>query len=129
MFKEILLYIIEGLFSLLLTVITAYLIPYLIKKYASDKNKNMLLSLNEIISNGVKNIYQTFVQEIKGTDKWTKEAQEEALRKCYLFIQENLTEELKSWLKQYSDDVETFIKGLIEAKIYSLKAINSKSVA
>lgn len=127
--KEILLYIVEGLISLLLTVITAYLIPYLINKYASDKNKKMLLALNNVITNGVKNIYQTFVQEIKGTDKWTKEAQEEALRKCYLFIQNNLTDELKAWLKQYSNDVETFIKGLIEAQIYSLKAINSKSVA
>ncbi len=127
--KEILLYIVEGLISVLLTVITAYLIPYLINKYSNDKNKKMLLALNDVISNGVKNIYQTFVQEIKGTDKWTKETQEEALKKCYLFIQENLTEDLKNWLNKYSNDIEAFIKGLIEAEIYSLKAINSKTVA
>ncbi len=126
MWKEILLYIIEGLLSIILTAISAYLIPFLIKKYANDKDKKMLLELNTIISNCVKNIYQTFVEAIKGTDEWTKEAQEEALQKCYKLIEQNLSSELKSWLKQYTKDVELYIKGLIESTIYSLK-VNSKA--
>lgn len=127
MWQEILTYIIEGLLSIILTAISVYLIPSLIKKYANEKDQKMLLALNEIISNCVKNIYQTFVESIKGTDKWDKEAQEEALKKCYVLIEQNLTAELKAWLKQYTDDVESFIKGLIETTIYNLKALNSKN--
>lgn len=118
---ELLLYILEGLMSLILTIISVYLIPYLINKFAKDKDKVMLLALNDLVSTCVKSVYQTYVEALKGTQKWTAEAQKEALDKCYNQIMETASSELKSWLEKNQTNIETFIKSQIESMIYSLK--------
>lgn len=49
-------------------------------KIKNEKARNLLQGATNVVSNAVKATYQTYVESIKGTDAWTKDAQEEALK-------------------------------------------------
>ena len=48
-------------------------------KVKNEKARGFLTAALDAVSSAVKGTYQTYVESIKGTDAWTKDAQEEAL--------------------------------------------------
>ena len=100
-------------------------------KWLNSKIKNKeLAALTEtvviIATRAVKATYQTYVESIKGTDAWTKDAQKEALEQALKTAKSELTTEAIAYIEQQHGDVDKYIKTLIESVLYDLKNGNKK---
>ena len=88
-----------------------------------------LNSALEVVTRTVKVTYQTVVENIKGTDKWTDEAKKEVLRNAIETAKNQLTAEVKNYILQSGLTVDEWLRQQIEAAIYSLKANSGKEAA
>lgn len=84
-----------------------------IAKYASD--------ILNIITDAAKNIFQTYVESLKKEGKFTQEAQEAAKKKALDIIHSQLTNELKEYIQDNFNDVDSYLENKLEAVLYSLK--------
>lgn len=90
-------------------------------KIKNEKTRNLLQGATNVVSNAVKATYQTYVESIKGTDAWTKDAQEEALKLAIAAARMQLSADVEKFINDNFGDVETWIKSQIEATLYDLK--------
>lgn len=100
---------------------TSALIQWLNSKI---KNKELAMLAETILlitNNAVKATYQSYVEGLKGTDAWTKEAQEKALLMALDTIKNELTVEAIDFIKERHGDLDTYLKILIESVLYDLK--------
>lgn len=121
----------EILFSTLSTVLTG-LLAWLVSMATSwistkikDKNAaKMLETILTIVTDAVQATYQTYVEALKGTDAWTKEAQENALNMALTTIKKQLTQESAKFITDNYGNIEEYLKTLIESILYKLKNKN-----
>lgn len=97
-----------------------------VKTLISTKIKNakvaaLLGGAVDVVASAVKITYQTYVEAIKGTDAWTKEAQSTALQMATDAAKSKLSEEMKTYISENFGDVDLWLKEQIEAKLYDLK--------
>ena len=119
--QEILSKIILGLIGIGFTALST-MVTYWISKFIKDEHlKKLLNSLNELARSAVLEVYQTYVEELKGKGLFDKEAQSKALSKAIGIIKANLDSETKKWLEENKGDVEAYLKTLIESQIALLK--------
>lgn len=95
-------------------------------KWLNSKIKNKeLAALAEtvvvIATQAVKATYQTYVEGLKGTDAWTKEAQEKALKMALETIKTELTTEALAYIEKQHGDVDKYLISLIESILFDLK--------
>ena len=109
--------IITGLATWLSTVI----VQWLNNKIADKKKVAMLTDITNIVITAVKATYQTYVESLKGTDAWTKEAQEKALNDALLTVKTQLSAEAHVFIQEHYGDVTEYLKNLIESILYDLK--------
>lgn len=94
----------------------------LINSKIKDANaKEMLSSAVTTVSDVVKQVYQTYVEALKGQNAFTAEAQKEALAKALETIEAVLPEKVKAYLTNNFGNMEAWLTTQIEAAIYSLK--------
>ena len=94
----------------------------LINSKIKDGNaKEMLSSAVTTVSDVVKQVYQTYVEALKGQNAFTAEAQKEALAKALETIEAVLPEKVKAYLTDNFGNMEAWLTTQIEAAIYSLK--------
>lgn len=105
----------------LATWLSSVLVKFLNEKIKDKKLTNWLTQIVDIITSAVKFTYQTYVEELKGKDIFTKEAQEKALNETYERVKNQLSKEAVKFIEENYGDVEKWIKEKIEAVIYSLK--------
>lgn len=116
------------LFTALGTALTA-LLTWAVSLFTSwvnskikDKNAaNILTTIMTITTNAVQATYQSYVEALKGTNAWTKEAQEKALNKALDTIKSQLTEGAVSFIEDNYGNLEEYLKTLIESILYKLK--------
>lgn len=109
------------LFSGLFTWLTTIIINWLNEKIKDKKIASMLTFITNATANAVKTVYQTYVENIKGTEGWTKEAQEEALNRALELAKKQLTVEARKFIEEYYGDLNEYLLNLIEAILYNLK--------
>lgn len=83
-----------------------------------DKYTDMLMDAAETT---VKDLYQTVVDELKGTDEWTADKQEEILSLAKTKIIVALSTDAYQVLSAANTDFDEWIASVIEAKLYDLK--------
>lgn len=116
--------VIVGIVGVLITGLGT-LITILINKFVKDsKLKNLLLSLNEVVKNAVLEVQQTYVDNLKKNGTFDLEAQKEALAQALNLIKQNLSSDTLKWLQDNYTDIDSYLKGLIEATIGSIKIGN-----
>ena len=94
----------------------------LINSKIKDSNaKEMLSSAVTTVFDVVKQVYQTYVEALKGQNAFTAEAQKEALAKALETIEAILPEKVKAYLTDNFGNMEAWLTTQIEAAIYSLK--------
>lgn len=128
--------VIQILLSALGVIITGFSswgISVLIK-WLNNKIKNKeLFSLAETVANianaAVKATYQSYVEGLKGTDAWTKEAQEKALNMALETIKTELTTGALKYIEEQHGDIDQYIVTLIESVLYDLKNGKPKTKA
>lgn len=109
--------IVTGLATWAMSIITKWLNDRLANK-KSLKYANDIL---EIVTTSVKKTYQTYVESIKGTDAWTKEAQQKALEMALNTAEESINMEMAQYIATNYGDVNNYLTDLIHAVLYDLK--------
>ena len=113
--------LIIGIVGVIISALGVY-ITYLINKWIKDKDlKEIVLSLNQVVQQAVLTIYQTYVEELKCKNEFTLEAQKLALDRCLSLIKTNIPIKVKTWLEANYEDIDRYLKSLIEAQIGLLK--------
>ena len=124
----------EILFSALSIIITglaswgtAVLIKFFNSKIKDKELAAFATTIATVVGNAVKATTQTYVQTIKGTDAWTKEAQEKALSMALETAKSELTTEALAYIESQHGDIDKYLITLIESTLFDLKKIIVKS--
>lgn len=105
----------------LATWLSTYIVKLLNEKIKDKQFARWLSQIIEIITNAVKCTYQTYVEALKDENMFTKEAQEEALKRTLQSIKSQLSQESIKFIEDNFGDVEKWLIEKIESIIYSLK--------
>lgn len=90
-------------------------------KVKNEKARELLGAATSAVTSCVKATFQTYVESIKGTDAWTKDAQIIALRKAADTAKAQMSEEVRAYIAANFGDVDAWVENSIEAEIYTLK--------
>lgn len=88
------------------------------------KNKKFIDYINQILNittTAVQATYQSYVESLKGTNMWTKEAQQKALEMALATIKKELSTELLDFINKNFGDINAYLTNLIESVLYKLK--------
>jgi hypothetical protein len=114
--------------TVLIGTLTTYLINYINKKNKdidSNIETKTLVKYNNMITQTitdcVQSISQTYVDELKKTNSFTKEAQEEAFKRCYAQVLLLLSKDAKEYISTAFGDMETYLTNKIEAIVKEQK--------
>lgn len=105
----------------LLSWATTALVGWLNSKIKDTKAKKWATDIAQIVMNSVMTITQTYVDNLKKENAFTKEAQKEAFNQCLTLVKNQLTPELKKYIEDNFGDIQVYLKTQIEAMIKSLK--------
>ena len=119
--RQILTEIIISILGIVITVVSGYIIAWINSKIKDEKIKRILHDALNIVSNGVDYVYQTYVEELKGTTLWDADAMKEASSRAMEYINANLTEEAKAFISKNGKDLAEWIKEQIEIAIKKSK--------
>lgn len=119
----------------LLGILTAYVVQIIRTKMAeiSSKTENELAQkyiemLTTTITNCVIATNQTYVDTLKKKGEFTKEAQKEAFQKTYNQVMLTLSKEAYEFLQTVYNDLDGYIKTMIEAEVSLEKPITSAPI-
>lgn len=110
-----------GIIGIVITALGTLVSYWISTKIKDEKLKNVLNSLNELVKKAVLEVYQTYVESLKANGAFNLDAQRNALQRALNIIKANMTTEVEEWLKTNVNDVETYLKSMIEAQIALLK--------
>lgn len=114
---EILTQIIISIIGLVVSGLGALAMYYIKTKVKDEKLQVLLSGAHNVVANGVDFVYQTYVSNLKGTSLWDKEAMENAKAQATKYIENNLSAEMKQYLKSNEKDVVEWIAEQIEITI------------
>lgn len=109
--------VIFALVSWGLTLLTTWLRT----KIKNKKIAELLSSILNIVTNAVKVVYQTYVENIKGTDEWTVDAQKKALQMALEKAKKQLSKDTIKFIEDTYGNLDDYLTNLIEATLYNLK--------
>ena len=126
-FQEILLTVLGTILTGLASWGTATLIAWLNSKIKNKKLAAFATTILTVVNAAVKATYQSYVEGLKGTDMWTKDAQEKALKMALDTAKEELTTEALDYIQEQHGDINVYLTTLIESVLYDLKNGNKKT--
>ena len=100
---------------------TAVLIKWLNSKIKDKELAAFATTITTVVSNAVKAVTQTYVDSLKGTAAWTKEAQEKALQMALETAKSELTTDALAYIEAQHGDVDKYLVTLIESTLFNLK--------
>jgi replicative DNA helicase len=115
----------KAIITTLWTVILLPILTYItneIRKYAKAKNVDKYTDiLQNNVVNAVKDVYETIVKDIKGTEDWTEEKQAEvkeiAKQKAIMALSNSAYE----CLKEANGDFEDYLDSLVGTALFDVK--------
>lgn len=110
--------------TLLYTIWTVILVPIgtQIYKYLQSKKLDKYgVILYEEVKKAVKSVYETSVKDIKGTEDWTPEKQEEIKELAKTKVVQALNSAVYRSLKEANSDFEEYLDSLIGTALYDVK--------
>ena len=121
-FNEILFSALGILITGLATWLTTVAVNWLNTKVKNKKLAETLTAITNTVAIAVRSTYQTYVENLKGTDVWTKETQKEALKKALETAKATLSSEAMKYITENYDDIDGFLTSLIESILFDLKS-------
>ena len=119
--RQILTEIIISILGIVLTAVSGYVMAWISSKIKDEKMKRILNEALQTVSNGVDFVYQTYVEGLKGTSLWDKNAMKEASNRAMEYITANLTEDAKAFISKNGKDLAEWIKEQIEIAVQKSK--------
>lgn len=122
----------EILLNVLSIIVTAVIIPvisflgyklssWLSTKIKNEKAANFFKQACDIVLNAVRSVFQTYVESLKNSGNFNKDAQAIAFNKAKAIILNQMTQELKTFIISNYGDLDDWINNQIEASINLLK--------
>ena len=99
----------------------AKLIELINSKIGDANAKAMLTAAVTTVTDVVKQVFQTYVEALKGQNAFTEEAQKKALADALETIKSILPEKVKEYLTENYGNIDAWLTTQIEAVIYNLK--------
>jgi len=122
----------EVLLNIISVIVTTVIVPLvtwsgaeLIKliqaKTKTVKDSEYLSVATNVVTNAVKTVFQTYVESLKKSGTFTKEAQAEALKQAKETVLCQLSEDVKAYITANFGDFNTWLTTQIESTINTLK--------
>ena len=123
--NEIILNIISVVVTAVILPLISYagtrLISYLNSKIKNEKGKDLLTQATTVVTNAVRAVFQTYVDSLKKSGEFGKEAQIEALNQAKNIALTQLSEDVKEYIQNNFGDINTWLTTQIEATINLIK--------
>jgi len=116
--NEVLMYIINTVFKIIITVAIPYAFSLATAKLKGDVEKKYLQLFEELVRNAVQNVQQTYVANMKAENLFDEEAQNTAFKMVKDSVLSMMNDETKRIVMEAVGDFETFIDSKIEAEVY-----------
>lgn len=126
--QDLVMYIIQTLCGLAITVGIPFLFTLLRKKIKDDKLNRIITRVENIVSKTVTLINQTYVDALKEQDMFDKEAQKAAFEMCKEKVLQMLNEESIKAIAETFGDFDEWIRTLIEAYVRENKYVTIESI-
>lgn len=105
----------------LISLIGAKLVSFINTKINNDKASKMMEEATNIVTNAVRSVFQTYVESLKKQGTFDKESQIYALEKAKSTALNQMSDEIKSYIKSNYGNINTWLSTQIEATISKLK--------
>lgn len=119
--KSLAIQIIEAAFQFVLLPLLIWAIKELASvlrtKAKNEKTKKYVDIAEEVVTNAVKTVSQTYVEALKEEGKFDAEAQKKAFAKAFEIVSIQLTAEAKATLDEAFGDVNEYLTSKIEASV------------
>lgn len=115
--KDLLIYIIQSLCGLVISVGIPYAFALLRKKVKDEKLARIIDRVENIVSKTVILVNQTYVDALKESDLFDKEAQKAAFEMCKERVLAMLNDESIKAIAETFGDFDEWIRTLIEAYV------------
>ena len=116
--NEVLMYIINTVFKIIITVAIPYAFSLATAKLKGDVEKKYLQLFEELVRNAVQNVQQTYVANMKAENLFDEEAQNTAFKMVKDSVLSMMNDETKRIVMEAVGDFEAFINSKIEAEVY-----------
>ena len=127
-YKELLPTIIQTILIPLLIALTGFLVKWInakanqLKEKATDDRYFLYIDiLQELVTKTVIMVNQTYVDELKKTNSFSKEAQAQAFKMVYETVITSLSEDVYTYLEKIVGDLDDYITVLIESSVKEQK--------
>lgn len=121
-FNEILFSALGILITGLATWLTTVAVNWLNTKVKNKKLAEILTTITNTVAIAVRATYQTYVENLKGTNVWTEETQKEALKKALETAKATLSSKAMKYITENYDNIDAFLTSLIESILFDLKS-------
>lgn len=115
-----------GLLTTVLTTLAGWAVAKLTAlldvKIKDKKALSFITNATNIVLDAVKSTYQTYVENVKGTELWDVEAQKKALSMAKEKALAALNEGTKKYIQENYGDINEWLENKIESSLYTLKA-------
>lgn len=91
------------------------------EKLKDKKSQKLANDALNIVTQCVKSTYQTYVESLKGTALWTKEAQQNALQMAMNAAKKQFNDDIKDYITINYASIDSFLLSSIESVLYDLK--------
>ena len=118
--QDVLYLIITGILPLLITYGILFLkvkIKEQEKNLENDQLVKYIDAATDAISKAVLTVNQTYVDALKKEGKFDAEAQKKAFKQTYEAVISILSEDAKQYIKETTNDLNTYLTQLIEAEV------------
>ena len=105
----------------LITLLGSKLIKWISGKIDYEKTSKYLTEATTIVLDAVKCVFQTYVEALKKEGSFNKDAQLIALNKAKEIVLNQLSNDVKEYIKSNFGDIDTWLTTQIEASINTLK--------
>lgn len=123
---QILTSVILALVGAVISICTPILTTWLLSKIKDEKAKKFTSEFLKVINDAVSYVYQTYVENIKGTSLWDETAMKKANDAALAYVEKNLSADLKAYFEKNGVDIENYIKDQIEIAINAQKSAATK---
>ena len=119
--QEIVTQVVLAIVGVVISALGTFITCIINKKLKDDKAKSLLKGALDVVMGGVQYTYQTYVENLKGTSLWDKDAMETANQKAIEYIKKNLSADMVKYLQDNGKDITEWIKEQIEIAIKKSK--------
>jgi len=119
--NEVIMYIINTLFKIIISVAIPYGFNLIRQKMKNDVQKKYLNMFEKMVRDAVDRVQQTYVKNLKAEDMFNEDAQKHAFEMVKNDVLNMMNAEMKDVVMEAVGDFETYMTNLIESQVYNSK--------